>query len=252
MIDYVNILRSESARFSECAHNGDPQSAVPSCPGWNLADLTWHLVGVQHFWGTIAGDLLLDDAGVVALDRPSDEDLPTLFDTESARLIDAVSLHPAEARCWTWDENGWNVGWVRRRQAHEALIHRIDAELATDHVTAVDEELAADGVHELLFTHIDGVPEWATFIPDETMATLSVDGGSSYGLRFGRIVGRGPESGKDYDFESFLVSEPAGTVISGTAVALDLWLWGRGNSGVRCDDEALLARIRSIIAEATQ
>ncbi|MEX2280385.1 MAG: maleylpyruvate isomerase family mycothiol-dependent enzyme [Acidimicrobiia bacterium] len=252
MIDYVDVLRSESVRFSECAHNGDPQAAVPSCPDWNLADLTWHLGEVQYSWATIVGDLLLDDAGVSELSRPPDEDLPALFDVQSARLIDAVSRHPAEARCWTWDPNGWNVGWVRRRQAHEALIHRIDAELAIGHVTAVDEDLAADGVHELLFTHLDGVPDWATFIPDDTMATLSVDGGPSYGLRFGRIVGRGSQSGKDYDFDSFLVSEPAGTVISGTAVALDLWLWGRAESGVRCDDEPLLARIRSIVAEATQ
>jgi uncharacterized protein (TIGR03083 family) len=252
VIDYVGFLRSESARFSECVRNGDLTSPVPSCPDWTLADLAWHLTEVQHYWGTIAGDLLSDPGKVIEMSRPPDEELPDLFDDRSARLVDAVSRHPAAARCWTWDENGWTVGWVRRRQAHEALIHRVDAELAIGHRTEVDSDLASDGIDELLYTHIDGVPDWATFIPDETTATLSVDGGSSYGLRFGRLVGTGPESGKEYDFESFLVSEPAGTVISGSSVALDLWLWGRDTSGVRCDDPALLDRIRMIVAEATQ
>ena len=253
VIDYVGFIRSESARFSECVRHGDLTSPVPSCPDWTLADLAWHLAEVQHFWGTIAGDLLSDPAKVVDLSRPPDSELPDLVDERSARLVDAVSRHPAAARCWTWDENGWTVGWVRRRMAHEALIHRVDAELALGNRTEIDVDFAADGVDELLYTQIDGVPEWATFIPDDTTATLSVDGGSSYGLRLGRIVGTGPESGKEYDFESFLVSEEvSGTVISGSPVALDLWLWGRDTSGVRCDDPVLLDRIRSIAAEATQ
>src|SRR5690606_7413301 len=206
-----------------------------------------------HFWGTIAGDLLTSPADVPGLDRPPDDDLAALFAERSARLVDAVSRHPVAARCWTWDDTGWTIGWVRRRQAHEALIHRVDAELAISHRTDVDEELAADGIDELLYTQVDGVPEWAAFIPDENTATLSVDGGMTYGLRFGRIVGTGPETGKDYDFDSFLVSEPAGTaVISGSPVALDLWLWGRESSGVRCDDPDLVDRVRAIVAAATQ
>jgi len=252
VIDFLHFLSTESARISDCARNGDLQSVVPSCPGWTLGDLVWHLAEVQNFWATIAGDLLLDPASVVAPVRPADDDLVALFDETSARLVEAVTRHPAEARCWTWDDAGWSIGWVRRRQAHEALIHRVDAELAIGNVTEVDDFLAADGVNELLLTLIDGVPDWATFIPDETTATLSLDGAETYGLRFGRIVGTGPDSGKEYDFDSFLVAEPSGTVIAGSAPAIDLWLWGRGTSGVRCDDPALLARVRAIVTEATQ
>ena len=38
------------------------------------------------------------------------------------------------------------VGYIRRRQAHEALIHRLDAELTAGAVTPLDPDLAADGV----------------------------------------------------------------------------------------------------------
>lgn len=252
VIDHVEAIRRESARFSECIRDGDPGAPVPSCPDWDLADLAWHLGGVQGYWATIAADLLLDPSSVPTTTRPPDSDLPSFFDEQSARLVEAVSRHPAQARCWTWDADGWTVGWVRRRQAHEALIHRVDAELAIGNRTAVDEALAADGVHELLHTLVDGVPDWAMFIGDEATATISIDNGPAYGLRFGRIVGTGPESGTEYDFDSFLVAEPSGPVISGSAVALDLWLWGRASTGVRCDDEDLLSRIRTIVAGATQ
>lgn len=252
MIDFVDVIRRESARFSQCIRQGEPTAPVPSCPDWTMADLAWHLTEVQHFWGSIASDLLQDPAGVEPLVRPPDEAVADLFDHRSARLVAAVSRHPADARCWTWDEGGWTIGWVRRRQAHEALIHRVDAELTVGHVTSIAEPLAADGVDELLRVQVDGVPDWATFIPDDTAATISIDGGADHGLRFGRIRGTGPESGKAYDFDSFLVSEPGGTVVAGSAAALDLWLWGRGTGGVRCDDDQLLERIRAIVSVATQ
>lgn len=253
MIDYVEVIRRESARFAECIRHGDFEARVPSCPDWNLADLAWHLTDVQHFWGSIAADLLLDDAKVPPLGRPADADLADLFDGRSAALAAALERHPPETHCWSWTDDGWSIGWVRRRQAHEALIHRVDAELALGNRTDIDEELARDGVEELLENHVFGIPDWAEFIPDETVVTLSVDGGPLIGLRFGRMVGTGPESGKEYDFETLVPSEPAGPVIAGTAPAVDVWLWGRGSADdLRYDDPDLLDRIRAIVAEATQ
>jgi len=44
-----------------------------------------------------------------------------------------------------------NLGFVRRRQAHEVLIHRLDAELTAGvDASAMDPRLSADGVDELL------------------------------------------------------------------------------------------------------
>ena len=50
------------------------------------------------------------------------------------------------------------MGFVRRRQAHEALIHRIDAELTAGRRTPVDPLLGADGVDEALRVMYGGVP----------------------------------------------------------------------------------------------
>ena len=50
---------------------------------------------------------------------------------------------------WSW-ANDQTAGFSYRRQAHEALIHRLDAELAGGERTAIDARLAADGVGEVL------------------------------------------------------------------------------------------------------
>ncbi|MFP5331192.1 MAG: maleylpyruvate isomerase family mycothiol-dependent enzyme [Acidimicrobiia bacterium] len=253
MIDYVEAIRRESRRFAECIRHGDPEARVPSCPDWNLADLAWHLTEVQHFWGSIATDLLLDGDKVVPLVRPPHAEIADRFDERSAALVAALDRHPPDTRCWSWHDEGWSIGWVRRRQAHEALIHRVDAELAVGNRTDIDVELARDGVDEVLENHVFGIPDWARFLPGETAVTLSVDGGPQIGLRFGRMIGTGPESGKDYDFETLVPSEPAGSSIAGTAPAVDLWLWGRGSAdGLRCDDPDVMARVRAIVADATR
>lgn len=251
MIDYVEVLRRESGRFGACLRRGDPNAQVPSCPDWKLADLGWHLTEVQHFWGSIVGGLLEDPDGVEPLERPSDEGIADLFDDRFARLIDALSGHDPSVRCWTWDDAGWTVGWVRRRQAHEALIHRVDAELAVGDVTPVEGPLAADGADELLRVMVTGYPDWGTFTPDGSAATLAVDGGALYGLRFGRFRGTGPQSGKEFDFEAVVLAEPGGPVVSGPPSAVDLWLWGRGTDDVS-GDPAVMERIRAIVTTATQ
>ena len=253
MIDHLTVLRRESERFAACGRRGDLGAAVPSCPDWTLADLIWHLTEVQHFWGSIVADLLTDPAGVPPLDRPPDGDLVQLFGERSRRLRDALATRPADAECWSWHADGHSVGWVRRRQAHEALIHRVDAELAIEDRTGVDEQVAADGIAELVAYFLDDdIPEWGSFTPDGSTVTVAVDGGDSYGFAFGRFTGTGPESGTEWDFETVVPSAPGGPTVSGSAAALDVWLWGRGREGVRADDPDAMARLREAVARATQ
>ncbi|WP_238993563.1 hypothetical protein [Nocardioides caldifontis] len=63
-----------------------------------------------------------------------------------------------------WAEDR-TVGYIRRRQAHEALIHRLDAELTAGTVTALDPTLASDGVDEALDVMFGGCPPWGSFEP---------------------------------------------------------------------------------------
>ena len=48
---------------------------------------------------------------------------------------------PAE-EAWNWSDDH-TVGFILRRQAHEALVHRVDAELAAGDRTDLDPLLAS-------------------------------------------------------------------------------------------------------------
>ena len=52
-------IAQHSYGFAE-AVRGNLDARVEHCPGWNIADLVWHLTDVHWFWRTIAADRLPD------------------------------------------------------------------------------------------------------------------------------------------------------------------------------------------------
>src|SRR3954469_10889491 len=125
-LDYLAPIRTDSTRFGDVLRKCDPDARVPSCPDWTAADLMWHLIGVQHFWGTIVRDRL-DAPPEGKPQRPADyADLIAEFDSTAESLAATLAETPADTSVWTWSDDH-TVGFVLRRQAHEALIHRLDA-----------------------------------------------------------------------------------------------------------------------------
>ncbi len=259
MIDYIEAIRDESALFAQLVETAAPDSVVPSCPGWSVADLTWHLAEVQYFWASIVENLLESPEDVVELQRPPDVELLDLFTQQSAQLLVTLQSHQPAEVCWSWHDAGHSVGWVLRRQAHEALIHRVDAALAAGSSVAVDTALAADGVDEVLRVMIDAssIPEWSSFVPDGTTASIITDDGQSWALELGRFGGTSPTSGTTYDDPALRLRDPIeqpSISIHGTSADLDLWLWGRGSTeSLRIrGDAALVAMIRGAASAGTQ
>jgi len=265
-MDALASIARDSALFLDAVRAAPPGARVPACPEWGVADLTYHLAEVQAFWGAVVGPAEgkgLDADDVAPLARPADDAaLPTLAATATARLLAALAGRDPSEPCWSWHDAGRTVGWVARRQAHEALVHRVDAEQAAGRdVTGADPEVAADGVDEVLRVMLDGVPSWGTFTPDGSTVSVAVDGPGetprSWGLAFGRLTGTGPESGTAYDLDSAqLVDLPGSTTtqVSGPAWGLDLWLWGRGErDGLAVHgDPALADRLRRVAAQETR
>ena len=71
-------------------------------------------------------------------------------------------------------------GFTFRRQAHEALIHRLDAEQTAGDVTPLDTALAADGVEEVLDVMYGASPDWGSFSPlDHRLRVDITDTGES-------------------------------------------------------------------------
>ena len=141
MIDFVGAVRSESARFYDLVARTPMDAAVPSCPGLDRgrSGLASHggPAPIRHRRQRPAARPYPGPAT-----RPTrDAELPDLIRLVSARLVEALESRDADDKCWSWHETGYTVGWVRRRQAHETLIHRVDAELAAGGLFNVDAAL---------------------------------------------------------------------------------------------------------------
>jgi hypothetical protein len=204
--------------------------------------------------------------------------------TESARFREALEEVDAEAQVpscpgWTAADLLWHltevqhfwgsivagrlqdpagVGDLLRPEGYRSLLHRADAELVSGSITAIDAELAADGIDEILRVMVGSIPGWGCFEPDgATIRIACTDRPGAWGLALGRFVGISPTSGQSYDEPAASVGLDAvepDLVLQGAAAKLDLWLWGRSpleGLDTRGDDD-LAARLRDLIVEVTQ
>jgi uncharacterized protein (TIGR03083 family) len=235
-LNYLEHLRSESGRFVAALSGADPGARVPSCPDWDADDLLWHLARVQGSWGTIVRERLVTHEQVAArawARPPTHHELVDQFLAHSAALVDALATTPDDLQVWTWAPDAQRVGFVRRRQAHEALIHRVDAELTAGSRTPLDPALADDGVDEVLRVMYGGEPAWGTFTADPraTVRAIATDSGSTWFLTIGRFFGTSPDGEEVDDRDLRVAATDPGTTsdaeVRGTAADLDCWLWRR-------------------------
>src|SRR5680860_1106042 len=260
-IDYLARLRVESTRFVDVLRNAPPDARVPTCPDWSADDLLWHLGEVQWFWATVVREALTDPSILDHPERPTDRaGLLDFFESATAALQRTLAdTGPDEIR-WTWSDEQ-TAGFTRRRQAHEALIHRVDAELTAGvERSAMDPVLCGDGVDEALRVMFAGTPEWG-LTKREAGATLRVnarDTGQSWLLWLGRFTGTDPE-GTSHDEPDIVIADAdsgaeSAAAVNGTAADLDCWLWGRPTTGSldRSGDEQIQARFQEIIGQGIQ
>lgn len=225
---YLAAFTADAGRLSQLARRGDPDAVVPTCPGWTLLDLVRHV-----------GDVYAHKAALLRLGRrpeqgewPLGDDLPLAealdrHDAVQRELAQQLADAGPDTTCWTWMEGageGTSAAWARR-MAHEALVHRVDAESAVGaplHPAAPG--LAADGVDEVL-TWMAGDPEVVAEPQSASGAAGAVllDWGSG-----GRLVVL-PDGGHDVRAVSAAeaATAAADATLRGDALSLDLYLWGR-------------------------
>jgi uncharacterized protein (TIGR03083 family) len=233
--DCLAAIEQHSAGLAEAAR-GNLDARVEHCPEWDVADLVWHVTGVQWFWATIAGERLAappDESRRPA--RPPRERLVERFEDGARRLVDVLRGADQHAACWTWAPQQ-DVAFVTRHQVQEAAVHHWDAVHATGGELLIDDHVALDAVEEFLTFSVSSDADPADpprpplagaiwLCPCETVRSdgppwLVTDGATPGTLAWQRV----PE-GAD-------VSElvPRGTPLVGGHVAPDdvlLWLYGR-------------------------
>ncbi len=258
--DYLSAFAADGDRLAAVVGRTDAAAAVPTCPGWTLLDLVRHVADVyshkvallrlgrrpeQGEW-PLADDLPLDRA----LER---------HDAVRRELGELLAGAGTDTPSWTWMEGageGTSGAWARR-MAHEALVHRVDAEAAAgETLHPATPGLAADGVNEVL-TWMAGDPDLLAEPQCDagTAGTLLVDWGTG-----GWLVDL-PDGGQSVRPAS--PGESADAVLRGDALSLDLHLWGRLDAlptAMRGDldvvqvsgEPGVLERLRARLAAATQ
>lgn len=134
--------------------SGDLGTEVPGCPGWDVAALLSHVLGVyRHKIVVLTTDSeppKRDDSwGALAEGADVRDELRAAY----AELRGLLAARPADAPTYAWWPSEQTVGFWQRRMAQETTVHRWDAESATDGPDGagdVPDDLAVDGVDELL------------------------------------------------------------------------------------------------------
>lgn len=240
-VPYLEHIARESARFRELLADAPAGARVPTCPDWDTDDLIWHLGEVQWFWGEIAERRLTDAAELEAMEAARDE-RPTdragllgFYDRSSERLQAQLGGLDRATPLYMWAEDK-TAGYIQRRQAHEALVHRLDAELTAGADRApIECALAADGVDEVLriMRGYEGEPGLTDEPVSGPVVIATVDAMHAWTVQPVRITGT--YDGQEIDLLRFRVSDgpsdSAVAEITGTAADLDCWLWNRPTAG---------------------
>lgn len=261
-LDLLAHVRDESARFAAVLREADPAARVPTCPEWDAADLFWHLTEVHHMWAEVVGRRItdgdvVDDEVEGALARPADRDaVAALYDRTTDDLLRALAAADDSEPVWTWASDQ-SVGFVRRFQAHEALMHRVDAELAAGLTPSpLPVELADDGIDVVLRFGKTWRPGWADWqLTGPVGRVHATDTDHRWTVRIGSWSGHSPDTGKTYDGQDALelVADHSETDVEpdfsvhATAAELDAWLWcrpGFGEVSVQGDAERFTALVK--------
>ena len=151
-LTYCDAVARETARIVEIGRGTDVKAPVPSCPDWVLADVLDH-VGTMQRWMAAMIERLVQEPllpNMMEIERPADPaEYPDWVSTGFTRIDEVLRAADPMAPIWAWGADK-RVRFWPRRMAMELVVHRVDAELAAGQVTAIDEELAADGLAEFL------------------------------------------------------------------------------------------------------
>jgi uncharacterized protein (TIGR03083 family) len=166
----------------------DARVTVPSCPGWNVAQLLRHLGGVQR-WAEetvrTRADGPVADEYHGALSEYAGEDLAVVVPwlVESAALL-ADALREAGPRAAVWTPvSGATADFYARRFTHETLVHRADVALALAGDVTVAPDVAVDALDEwmelgALPVHLDRDPRMRELLgPGRTLRLHAGDMG---------------------------------------------------------------------------
>jgi uncharacterized protein (TIGR03083 family) len=248
---YLDHLSQDGARLSVLGRTVDLATTVPSCPGWTMHDLLGHCgeVYAHKTAALLLGRAPRDGESQTA---PAGSAVVDFHDEQLAELTKELVERGPDGETWTWFPGEHSTRFWFRRMAQEAMVHRVDGELAAGGlVGTIDPVLAADGVEEVL--------EWFAGHPG-----VLAHSGSRAGAAGEVYIDAGdhafvvelPDDGHAVrELDPLLGLDTADAVVRGSAADLDLMLWGRPTTGEVAEEgdhdvlERLFSRLHLAVSD---
>lgn len=229
----VDAVDSDGRRLLEVA--GESMGApIPHIEGWDVTQLVRHIGQVYTYIGGLLDHVGSTEAPEVGRGSPPDtaDDLLAWAGGLHGELVTKLRTTDPSAPAWNWAGTG-TAAFFPRRMAHETLVHRFDAEAAAGAVTAIDSDLGADGVDELIEVGLRrsfrGDREHK--YPEGSLHLHRTDGEGEWLLR--------TEDGGVVSTREHAKGDAA---VRGTGDNLMLYMWGRGGNDLDIlGDEAVAA-----------
>ncbi len=213
---YFELIDHDTDRLIAMGECG-LRAAVPACEGWDVGEVVWHVATVYEHKVRVMADNAWPDPWPPDWDFADDEEVPFLRDAK-ARLFEEFSRHELAEQTQTFGADTTIAFWVRR-MACEIAVHRYDGEAAHVDTTPIPDDLALDGIDEMLHVMLAG--DWWK---ERVQTEHPVDGHIA-------VEADGQRWVCDVREKSVSIADqaqtPADATISAEPMDLFLWLWGR-------------------------
>jgi uncharacterized protein (TIGR03083 family) len=189
--------------------------AVPTCGDWRMGDLLVHVGRVYHRACELVGERETSQRDYPAAPPEGTDPRDYLRDALD-ELVEALSSADAETPVWNWSSEPHVAAFWARRMAHESAVHRYDAQRAQGLAQPVDDELAHDGMDELVDVLLPRIIDRdALVLPEGVYAFSTADEGEW-------VLRTGPGG-----IERVPTSKGADVTVRGPASAVLLAAYGR-------------------------
>jgi len=246
---YLECLAADYGDLRDAAAAVELTAPVPTCPGWTMGDLVFHVAEVYLHKVTV----MRTGEWPKQWPPPDAEHaakLPLLGRAYGELIAEFSARRPTDPAP-TWYDPDQTVAFWIRRMAQETVVHRIDAELAAGlPVTPVPDDLALDGVDEVLKRFLGYDTEDLDQLEGGHLAR---DGQDTITVLAGQTAWTVRPAPQEVVVDDGAADNPR-VVIQAAPDPMLRWLWGRADDdAVRLSgDPAWAAYLRRMLVAATQ
>lgn len=221
LVDYGRLLDGitlEGELLARSAAGVAGNLPVPGRPGVTLAEAVRHTGSAyRQVLAWIRGGEPPDE-----WQRTADDDDLIAFHTDGRRaLVAELAAHNPNEPCATWWPADRSYGFWRRRMAHDTAVHRVDVQGAIGmEIDPIDPDFAADGIDEALLL-------WFGYRLAELGMTATSQGAvgvEAAGRSWLAVLGKVRSSARRVPAVD---ARAADALVTGSPMAVYLWLWGR-------------------------